>query len=68
MFQNNADPKYKELYDNAQLYRKLESETVEKIRKGEHVYMDWKTNMLFLTKKQYMETGTCDFTFGIIFY
>ena len=50
------------------MYRKLESETIEKIRKGEHVYMDWKTNMLFLTKKQYMETGTCDFTFGIIFY
>ncbi|EEB18389.1 glutamate receptor delta-1 subunit precursor, putative [Pediculus humanus corporis] len=61
---NNVDPKYKELYDNAQLYRKLESETIEKIRKGEHVYMDWKTNMLFLTKKQYVETGTCDFTFG----
>ncbi|KAK6635692.1 hypothetical protein RUM44_000946 [Polyplax serrata] len=61
---NNMDQKYRSLYEGAQLHRRQDAAIVDRVRKGEHVYIDWKTNLLFLMKREHMETGTCDFALG----
>ncbi|KAL0269534.1 UNVERIFIED_CONTAM: hypothetical protein PYX00_007235 [Menopon gallinae] len=59
-----TDPKYRELYDNAEIHSKQDALVIDRVRKGEHVYIDWKTNLLFLMKREFIETGRCDFSLG----
>lgn len=63
-FQAATDPKYRELYDHAEIHSKQDAQVVDRVRKGEHVYIDWKTNLLFLMKREFLETGRCDFSLG----
>ena len=60
----NTDSKYRTLYENAEIHPKQDSNMIDRVRRGEHVFIDWRTNLLFLMKKEFMETGRCDFTLG----
>uniref|UniRef100_A0A1B6DGV5 Ionotropic glutamate receptor C-terminal domain-containing protein n=1 Tax=Clastoptera arizonana TaxID=38151 RepID=A0A1B6DGV5_9HEMI len=60
-------PSLSELYKMAQIYDDLTPEIIENIRRGKHVFIQRKTILLFITKKEYLTTNSCDFSLGIIF-
>lgn len=63
--QSNEDLKYQELYSRAEKHLAANAAVLSRVRKGEHVFIDWRTNLQFLTKRDFVQTGRCDFTLGI---
>jgi glutamate receptor, ionotropic, invertebrate len=58
------EPKHQKLLKYTALHDELSEEIVERIRRGQHVYIDWKTNLLYIMKNQYEKTDHCDFALG----
>lgn len=59
------EPKLKTLYEGAELHTKLTSQLMDRIKSGKHVYIHRKTNLLFLLKREFQRTNTCDYALGI---
>lgn len=64
--QTNEDLKYRDLYSRAEKHLAANPSVLARVRKGEHVFIDWRTNLQFLTKRDFVQTGRCDFTLGIM--
>lgn len=61
-FQETEEPKYKALYDNAMLFHEdINSDTVDKVRQGKHIHIDWKTNLQYIMKREFLQNDRCDF-------
>lgn len=58
------DTKLKQLYDGAELDVGVSDELMNRIRSGKHVYINHKTNLLFVMKKEFQKTNSCDFSLG----
>jgi len=58
------DPKYRSLYEGAIFHDKADDGLVEMIRTQKHVYIEWKTNLQFLMKKDLQTANSCDFSLG----
>ncbi|XP_058063551.1 ionotropic receptor 93a [Anopheles bellator] len=55
------DPKYIELYRGAQVITEVTDELVDRIEGGRHVHIDWRNNLKYLMKNQFLQTDRCDF-------
>ena len=62
--QTSEDSKYRSLYEGAILHEKADETLLEMIRTQNHVYIEWKTNLQFLMKKDFHKTNSCDFSLG----
>lgn len=65
MFKDLQDePKLKQLYDKAELHTGVSVSLMDRVRSGKHVYIHRKTNLLFLLKREFQRTNSCDFSLG----
>jgi len=60
----SEDSKYRSLYEGAILHEKADETLLEMIRTQNHVYIEWKTNLQFLMKRDFHKTNSCDFSLG----
>uniref|UniRef100_A0A182IKJ8 Ionotropic glutamate receptor C-terminal domain-containing protein n=2 Tax=Anopheles atroparvus TaxID=41427 RepID=A0A182IKJ8_ANOAO len=55
------EPKYVQLYKGSQVISELTEELVDRIEAGQHVHIDWRNNLRYLMKRQFLQTDRCDF-------
>ncbi|KAG5667976.1 hypothetical protein PVAND_015934 [Polypedilum vanderplanki] len=58
---SNDIPKYETLYKGAKFHSDENPEIIDLVRQGKHVYIDWKSNLLYIMRREYLKTETCDF-------
>jgi ionotropic glutamate receptor len=58
---NNELQKYTTLYHKATFYTEENEEIIDEVRRGTHVYIDWKSNLQYIMRREYLKTETCDF-------
>ncbi|XP_065204300.1 ionotropic receptor 93a-like [Planococcus citri] len=58
------EPKLKQLYQKAELHRGVSAGLMDRVRSGKYVYIHRKTNLLFLLKREFQRTNSCDFALG----
>lgn len=59
------DIKYRRLGDGAIVHSDDSDEIIEMVRRGKHVYIDWKSNLQYLMKREFLQTDRCDFGLGL---
>jgi glutamate receptor, ionotropic, invertebrate len=65
-FIKDSDPervpqKYQELYKRATFYDDENEDIIDDVRKGKHVYIDWRSNLRSIMRREFLNTETCDF-------
>jgi glutamate receptor, ionotropic, invertebrate len=65
-FIKDTDPekvpeKYQELYKRASFYDDENENIIDDVRKGKHVYIDWRSNLRSIMRREFLNTETCDF-------
>uniref|UniRef100_A0A182MEF6 Ionotropic glutamate receptor C-terminal domain-containing protein n=1 Tax=Anopheles culicifacies TaxID=139723 RepID=A0A182MEF6_9DIPT len=58
---DSTEPKYVQLYKGSQIITELTDDLVERIEAGKHVHIDWRNNLRYLMKRQFLRTDRCDF-------
>lgn len=61
----SRDSTMKGVYDGLKLYDRLTDEVIDSIRSRKHIYIGWKIRIAYMMKKNLIDTGNCDFAFGI---
>ena len=56
--------KFVQLYAHADFYQDENDEIIERVRGGKYVYIDWKTNLRYIMKREFLKTDRCDFSLG----
>jgi glutamate receptor, ionotropic, invertebrate len=56
--------KHQLLLKFAASHDELTGDIIERVRQGHHVYIDWKMNLLYIMKSQFLQTDHCDFALG----
>lgn len=64
-FQTSEDPKLRGIYEGAILHDKADDSLLSMIRDQQHVYIEWKTNLQWLMKQDFLKTNSCDFSLGL---
>lgn len=54
--------KYVRLNDSTETHDSISNATIQRIRGGKHIIIDWETNLLHVLRKEYLETDKCEFT------
>ncbi|CRL07373.1 CLUMA_CG020350, isoform A [Clunio marinus] len=54
--------KYQLLYSGANFYPDENEEIIENVRKGKHVYIDWRSNLKQIMRREHLKTESCDFS------
>lgn len=65
LFQTSDDPKLRGIYEGAILHDVADDRLLNMIRDKQHVYIEWKTNLQWLMKQDFLKTNSCDFSLGI---
>lgn len=60
-------PKYIRLNASGIIHPQATDEVIESVRAGKHVYMDWKTNLQHIMKRQFLRYDRCDFSLSVYF-
>uniref|UniRef100_A0A182NSU9 Ionotropic glutamate receptor C-terminal domain-containing protein n=1 Tax=Anopheles dirus TaxID=7168 RepID=A0A182NSU9_9DIPT len=55
------EPKYMQLYQGSLIINDLSDDLVDRIETGQHVHIDWRNNLRYLMKRQFLRTDRCDF-------
>ncbi|CAG0900474.1 unnamed protein product, partial [Darwinula stevensoni] len=64
-FKVATEPLYKGLGEKVIVHQPgTEAKVLDLIRNNNHIYIAWKTNLLFLMKDGFKATNTCDFSLG----
>ncbi|XP_026467499.1 ionotropic receptor 93a-like [Ctenocephalides felis] len=53
--------KYTDLRRDAQFADSENEDMIEMVRQGKHVFVDWKINLQYIMKKEFLQTDGCDF-------
>ncbi|KAJ6638184.1 Ionotropic receptor 93a [Pseudolycoriella hygida] len=61
---NSENNKYKALNDGAMYTNNATGEIIQSVKMGKHIYIDWKTNLKFIMKNDYLETNRCELGIG----
>lgn len=67
-FQETEIEKYMRLNESAETHDSLSNATIERIRHGKHIIIDWESNLLHVMRKQFVETDKCEFTLSKAFF
>lgn len=52
--------KYQQLYEKATFHSDVNDGIIEDVRKGKHVYIDWRSNLRYIMRREYLKTEICD--------
>lgn len=63
-YKTSDEKMYRELYEGAILHDTADDVLLDMIRNQQHVYIEWKTNLQWLMKQDFMKTNSCDFSLG----
>ena len=55
------DPKYTKLFRGAEFLVEDTPHEIDQIRKGKYVYIDWRVNLQFIMRREFLNTDRCDF-------
>lgn len=61
-------PKYMKLNASGIIHPQATNEVIELVRAGKHVYIDWKTNLQHIMKRQFLRNDRCDFSLSMCSY
>lgn len=62
-FIKNTDvEKYQILNEAAIFYHDENEDIIEDVRAGKHVYIDWRSNLQYIQRREFLKTDSCDFT------
>lgn len=53
--------KYKILNKGAKFMLNENEEMIDEVRRGTHAYIDWRSNLQYIMRREYLKTETCDF-------
>ncbi|XP_058827029.1 ionotropic receptor 93a [Topomyia yanbarensis] len=59
------DPKYMRLYNGANFITDESDQMIRSIREGHHVHIDWRTNLKYLMKREFLKSDRCDFVLSM---
>ena len=54
----------KYFYERAELHSGVTEDLMSRVRTGQHIYVNRRTNMLFLLKREFQKTNSCDYELG----
>ncbi|GLV41761.1 Ionotropic receptor 93a [Carabus blaptoides fortunei] len=57
--------RYQELNNGIVIHDQLTPQIVSEVRDRTHVFIGWKMKIAYIMKKNFIESGACDFAFGI---
>lgn len=57
--------KYEKLYKGTSFYIEENDEIIDQVRAGHHVYIDWKINLQWIMKREYLKSGRCEFSYSV---
>ncbi|XP_076061279.1 ionotropic receptor 93a-like [Oratosquilla oratoria] len=63
-FKTAEEPKFAKVGEDAENHEALDDSLFYRIREEDHAYLEWKTNLLFLMKEQFLRTDRCDYSLG----
>lgn len=65
-FIKNTDvEKYKILNDGAIFYNDENEDIINDVRNGKHVHIDWRSNLQYIQRREYLKTDSCDFSLSV---
>lgn len=53
------------LNESGIVHQQPSEEIIQLVRNGKHVYIDWKTNLQHVMKRQFLKTDRCDFSLSM---
>ncbi|XP_055527509.1 ionotropic receptor 93a [Wyeomyia smithii] len=59
------DPKYLRLHNGANFITEESEQMIASIRGGHHVHIDWRTNLKYLMKREFLKSDRCDFVLSM---
>lgn len=59
--EEKVSSKYQTLYQGASFYTDENEGIIDEVRKGKHVYIDWRSNLQYIMRREFLKTETCDF-------
>ena len=62
--QASDEPKLREIYEGSIFHEKVDENLLDMIRNQNHVYIEWKTNLQWVMKKDFLKKNSCDFSLG----
>ncbi|XP_063220917.1 ionotropic receptor 93a-like isoform X3 [Bacillus rossius redtenbacheri] len=62
--ESSDDPRMQALFAGAEKHRDQGERLIRAVRLSRHVYLEWKINLVYLMKRQYVSTNSCDFVLG----
>lgn len=65
LYQTSDEKLYRDLYEGAILHDLADDILLDMIRNQKHVYIEWKTNLQWLMKQDFVKTNSCDFSLGL---
>lgn len=54
--------KYVRLNETTEYHDSVNNETMARVRSGNHIVIDWETNLLHVMRKEFLQTDRCEFT------
>lgn len=67
-FKQSDEPKLQQLYKYMVLKEELDTDTLDEVTLGKHVFIDWKSNLQFIMKKEFVRTNRCDLTLSRLIF
>lgn len=62
---NTEVEKYKILHEAAIFYQDENEDIIEDVRRGKHVHIDWRSNLQYIQRREYLKTDSCDFSLSM---
>lgn len=50
------------LNESTETHDSVSNATIQRVRNGKHIIIDWETNLLHVMRKEFLETDKCEFT------
>lgn len=57
--------KYQKLFKKAIFHVEENEAIVDEVREGKHVLIDWRSNLQYTMRREYLKTETCDFALSV---
>ncbi len=55
---------FRAIYEGAIFHDQADENLLAKIRDHHHYYIEWKTNLLFIMKRNFLQSNACDYSLG----
>ncbi|KAF0314387.1 Ionotropic receptor 93a [Amphibalanus amphitrite] len=64
-FRESTEPKFRKIFEGAKIHKEdTDGDILSMVRYEQHIYIEWKTNLLFLMKEEFRRTDRCFYSLG----